>query len=287
MSKRNKDKGRLAPFVPLLKETIASPAWCAMSPAARCVYIALKQRYSQNFRNNGKLYLSTRKAAEEVGITSRATITQCFREMQHYGFVVQTSPGFLGVEGKGKAPHWRLTEIGYMADPPTKDFLSWNGKPFSAKSKRGFANPALRKYRRNPTRIMGREKNIPDHDTVQGGPRHSPLLDHDTVHSNPQVDHDTVHMADPRWTTTQSITSLTTWAARAGSKEGELQPPAHAPIGHNAGPPLEPEWTTPVLTETEYTPALRRLYRDTEPTLKRARKLAKQFGYVIGTPRAT
>ena len=47
---RRRDKGRLAPFVPLLKETIATPAWRAMSPSARCVYIALKQRYSSNFK---------------------------------------------------------------------------------------------------------------------------------------------------------------------------------------------------------------------------------------------
>ena len=41
-----------------------------------------------------------------------------------------TEPGCLGVEGKGKAPHWRLTELGYMRDPPTQDFLRWNGEPF-------------------------------------------------------------------------------------------------------------------------------------------------------------
>jgi protein ImuB len=38
-------------------------------------------------------------------------------EIQHYGFGVITSGACLGVDGKGKAPHWRLTEVGYMADP--------------------------------------------------------------------------------------------------------------------------------------------------------------------------
>jgi hypothetical protein len=117
MSRRNKDKGRLPPFVPLINETIESPAWRAMSPAARCIYIALRRRYSQNFRNNGKLYLSTRRAAEEVGISkSRAALA--FQEIEHYGFGVVMVGAHLGVEGKGKAPHWRLTEIGYMAAPP-------------------------------------------------------------------------------------------------------------------------------------------------------------------------
>jgi len=129
MSRRNKDKGRLAPFVPVLRETMESPAWRAMSTAARLVYISLKQRYSTNFKNNGKLYLSTRKAAAEVGI-SKSLAARCFQEIQHYGFGVMTTRAYLGVEGKGKAPHWRLTEIGCMNDPPTKDFLSWDGVLF-------------------------------------------------------------------------------------------------------------------------------------------------------------
>jgi hypothetical protein len=126
---RRQDKGRLAPFVPLLKETIATPAWRAMSPSARCVYIALKQRYSSNFKNNGRIYLSVRKAAKEVGV-NKDTAARCFREIQHYGFGVITSGACLGVDGKGKAPHWRLTEIGYMADPPTRDLLRWDGVVF-------------------------------------------------------------------------------------------------------------------------------------------------------------
>jgi hypothetical protein len=131
MSRRNQDKGRLAPFVPLLKETLATPAWRATSHGARSLYIVLKQRYSTNFKNNGKIYLSTREASEELGAHScRNNVGRWFRELQYYGFIVMVTPGHLGVEGRGKAPHWRLTELGYMADPPTKDFLRWDGVPF-------------------------------------------------------------------------------------------------------------------------------------------------------------
>jgi hypothetical protein len=52
------------------------------------------------------------------------------RELTFYGFIVMSNPGCLGVEGRGKAPHWRLTEIGYMTDPPTRDFLRWDGVVF-------------------------------------------------------------------------------------------------------------------------------------------------------------
>ena len=101
-----------------------------MSHGARILYIALKRRYNLQSHNNGRLYLSQRKAITEIRSSSNQ-ITRWFRELQHYGFIVMTSPGGLGVYGKGKAPHWRLTELGYMKDPPTRDFERWNGVRFS------------------------------------------------------------------------------------------------------------------------------------------------------------
>jgi hypothetical protein len=127
---RRADKGKLPPFVPLLKDTLASPAWRAMSHGARSLYVALKQRYSANFKNNGKIFLSQRDACAEIG-SSANQVTRWFRELQYYGFIAMTVGGCLGVDGKGKAPHWRLTEVGYMTDPPTRDFLRWRGVGFS------------------------------------------------------------------------------------------------------------------------------------------------------------
>jgi hypothetical protein len=127
---KNRDKGRLPPFVPLLKDTLNSPAWRAMSHGARSLYVALKARYNQQTHNNGRLYLSHRKAAEEIG-----SDTNWFRELQYYGFIVATAPGYLGVDGKGQAPRWRLPELGYMNDPPTRDFMRWNGIRFSTRKK--------------------------------------------------------------------------------------------------------------------------------------------------------
>jgi hypothetical protein len=135
MSKRN-DKGRLAPFVPLDKEVMNSPAWRATSFGARWLYVHLKRRWSFKQRNNGRLFLSHRDAWAEIG-GHRDSISRWFRELQHYGFIVMTNPGGLGVDGKGKAPHWRLTELeapggqnGSTLMLPTKDFLKWNGTKF-------------------------------------------------------------------------------------------------------------------------------------------------------------
>jgi hypothetical protein len=57
-------------------------------------------------------------------------IARWFRELQHFGFIARTTAGYLGVNGKGKAPHWRLTELSYMTDSPTRDFARWDGTPF-------------------------------------------------------------------------------------------------------------------------------------------------------------
>jgi DNA-binding transcriptional MocR family regulator len=120
---------RLPPFVPLLKATLASPAWRAMSHGARSLYVSLKARYNSGQHNNGRVFVSQRTASQEIG-SSYTEIARWFRELQHYGFLVQTKGGSLGLNGKGTAPHWRLTECGYMNDPPTRDFGRWDGTKF-------------------------------------------------------------------------------------------------------------------------------------------------------------
>jgi hypothetical protein len=130
MSKKKEDKGRLPPFVALLKDTMKSPAWRAMSHGARSLYVSLKAHYSNTLHNNGRVFISQRTASLELG-SGTNQVARWFRELQHYGFIVMTTPGGLGFDGKGKAPHWRLTECSYMHDPPTRDFNRWDGKTFS------------------------------------------------------------------------------------------------------------------------------------------------------------
>jgi hypothetical protein len=132
MSKKN------PPFVMITNQVLDSPAWRAMSLGARLLYIALKRRYWPNRKNNGKICLSFRRAQKELG-SGTVQIARWFRELQYYGFIIKMIPGQLGVDGKGRAPGWRLTEVGYMRgtsskgmeDMPTMDFLKWNGTPFS------------------------------------------------------------------------------------------------------------------------------------------------------------
>src|SRR6516225_2129966 len=129
MSRRNKDKGRLAPFVPVTKDTMKTPAWKALSHGARSLYIALKGRYNSRLQN--AVYISSRVAVEELGLHShRDSVLRWFRELQYYGFIVMVSLPHHGLNGHGKAAHYRLTEEWYLGDKPTRDFLHWNGELF-------------------------------------------------------------------------------------------------------------------------------------------------------------
>jgi hypothetical protein len=201
MSKRHKDKGRIGgPFVPLLKETLASDAWRTMEPSSRLVYIALKARYGIELKNNGRIYLSARTAALEIGISFN-TARRAFHELLHYGFIVMTAPGFLGVNGRGKAPHWRLTELGYMNDPPTKDFLRWDGVLFTAPKNRIPTQPL-----RHP-------------DATTASPLTQPLR-----HSAGEVTQPLRHTDDPNRRNHCVISRVTTPPSAVGPTQGNTKP---------------------------------------------------------------
>jgi hypothetical protein len=104
---KDRQQQRLPPFVPLLIDTLNQPAWRALSHGAQMLYVALKRRFNLKLHNNGKLFLSQRMASAELR-SHHNQIARWYRELQHYGFIVIAQPGCVGVEGKGRAPRWRL-----------------------------------------------------------------------------------------------------------------------------------------------------------------------------------
>jgi hypothetical protein len=229
MSKRQ-EKGRLAPFVPYLKETMREPAWKIMSMGARLLYLHLKARYNLQSHNNGRLYLPTRMASEELGNANLRCIGRWFRELQHYGWIVMMEAGALGVEGKGRAPRWRLTELGYMKDPPTRDYTRWQGDLFvDQKPVRRKQNPdgtkAIRVMAQRQSPVMAQ---VPSVSPASDGTK--------AIKGN-----------DPSDGTTAIKSSLTTRLGRAGSELGEgaceaqaVLPPPHAPILPSGHLPIHP-----------------------------------------------
>jgi hypothetical protein len=135
---------KLPTFVMLTHNVLDAPAWRAASHGAHMLYVVLKRRWNPHRKN--LVYISMRKAAEELG-SNKDSVMRWFYELIYYGFIVMEKPGYLGVSGKGRAPHYRLTECDTFAPkgslaptiPPTRDFDRWNGVPFSVAG--GFCGP--------------------------------------------------------------------------------------------------------------------------------------------------
>jgi hypothetical protein len=122
--KHNEDKIR-GRFTPMMHETAKSPAFKQLSFGARALFVALKMRC---VKNNGRVYLSLRDAGEELDHKNRNNLANWYRELEHYGFILKTEAASLGVNGRGKAAHWRITDMpsrsgGGEFKDPTKDFL--------------------------------------------------------------------------------------------------------------------------------------------------------------------
>jgi len=127
--KDRRGKGRLPPFVPMVKSTMGTPAWRAMSHGARSLYTALRARYNTKLQN--AVYLAGRAAVQELGRHShRDYVRRWFRELEYYGFIRMVSLPHHGLNGHGRAAHYRLTEEPYLDRPPTRDFLNWDGTIF-------------------------------------------------------------------------------------------------------------------------------------------------------------
>ena len=121
MSRPSK-KGKLPPFVPLFKATMKTPAWAVLPHGAKALYVLLMWQYNTHLQNH--VFLSTRDAERKLG-SSRRYVSLWFQALEHYGFIVMLNPGGPGVDGQGKAPHYRLTECWYAGKAPTRDFEAW------------------------------------------------------------------------------------------------------------------------------------------------------------------
>lgn len=126
MPNRQNKKGRsksVGGFVMLTWFMLESPAWRALTPAARATYIELAKLY--NGRNNGWLALSVRDAAERCRI-NKDTAGRALASLQHVGFIECVTPG--GFSRKVRhATEWRLTaeRCDKSGALPAKTFMRW------------------------------------------------------------------------------------------------------------------------------------------------------------------
>src|SRR6266508_4785953 len=103
MSHKRRRKGHLPPFVPLIRTTLASPAWKQLSFGARSLYVVLRSYLRVDNLNDGKIFRPYREAAADLGTNSKTSVQRWFRELEHFGFIVQTRGACIGVDGEGAA----------------------------------------------------------------------------------------------------------------------------------------------------------------------------------------
>src|SRR5262249_22963018 len=147
MKRKRKSMG---PFAAVPLAILDAPAWRAMSPIARLLWIALRRKLRNYGLNNGKIYLSCRDAAEEIG-GNKDTIARRYAELEHYGFLRKTADRFLGGGGRGIGPPCRFAALAHGTHPATRDYEKWKGSIFKTpprRSSRKKQNPVLR--RRTP-----------------------------------------------------------------------------------------------------------------------------------------
>tara|TARA_R110002110_G_scaffold414910_2_gene646367 strand:+ start:860 stop:1240 length:381 start_codon:yes stop_codon:yes gene_type:complete len=123
MSRVNwKGRNKHGNFVLLRHDIMDSPAYLSMSPAARCVYQAIKRRF--NGHNNGDIPLSCREASDICKI-SKTTAANAFEEVRRKGLAEVASEAGFNQKGGRRSRRWRLTEEPCNGQPATSDWRKW------------------------------------------------------------------------------------------------------------------------------------------------------------------
>jgi DNA-binding transcriptional MocR family regulator len=155
-SKRRDHRGRTERtehYTKMIRATMETPAWRALSTTAQALYVWLKLEWrGPAGNNNGRIRLSVRDAATKLGV-SKDTAAGAFRELQAKGFIVMTEHATLGASGEAKSPAFAITELAMPhGDGPEgqKLFKAWQpGSDFPV-HKTSSNNPSGRNQKTEP-----------------------------------------------------------------------------------------------------------------------------------------
>jgi hypothetical protein len=104
-----------------------SPAWKSLNGNERATYLLLAERYVGV--NNGKIPLSIREVASELGIHF-TTAARCLAALQDGGFIVARVKGAFSLKRR-HATQWRLTEhtCNVSGHGPSGEYRAWRPGP--------------------------------------------------------------------------------------------------------------------------------------------------------------
>lgn len=148
--KRNEVKSEQ--FTKMIRSTMDTPAWRALSPIAQALYPWLKLEWrGPKANNNGSITLSVRQAAERVGCGIN-TAARAFHDLQAKGFAVVKRPAQLGVKGQATAPTFELTELAMPGEGvrPRKLYADWREGGDFPVQKAAMHNPNGSKKKKKP-----------------------------------------------------------------------------------------------------------------------------------------
>lgn len=107
---RGRQRGQTEHFTKMIRSTMETPAWRALSPKAQALYPWFKLEWrGPQANNNGKISFSVRQAAQALGVADD-TANKAMHELQAKGFLVVTQLACMGVAGVGKATCYEITE---------------------------------------------------------------------------------------------------------------------------------------------------------------------------------
>jgi hypothetical protein len=134
-------------FTPLYTDaTKKCRAWYAMDARARALIVEMKLLY--NRETESAIGMSSRQAAKLLNTSDHHIAVRMLKQAVHYGFLVKTADGFLGINGKGIAAQYRLTDEPYLGRPATLDFKRWDGTLFEEKPRFKKTEPRGAKHHR-------------------------------------------------------------------------------------------------------------------------------------------
>jgi hypothetical protein len=245
MSRKDKTKGKLAPFVPIFRHTMKSAAWNVLSVGARATFLHLKSNYNTNSQN--AVFLSSRDGAKELGVTKN-TVCKWLHELEHYGFIVMVQGAHLGLAGTGKAARYRLTDSAYAGQAPTYNFQNWDGVLFDPKKQK----PVPKSKTHRPKKVDIRAESAK---AEKGNKRLKKRDIRDAVECPKKVDiTSSNHCLETFMQNPETIAKV---------KMMRTQGMSYRKIHRQLAEEDKMEWTTPTLTEVPWDDDHARLYQET------------------------
>ena len=152
MGRDIRNETRTEHFAKMIRNTMNTEAWRALSPCAQALYPWLKLEWrGPTANNNGRIALSVRQAAEKMGVSIN-TAAKAFHDLQAKGFLVVKRPAHLGVVGQATSPEFELTEIALPGkdERPRRLYVNWKPGGDFPVAKAAIHNPNGTRVKKNP-----------------------------------------------------------------------------------------------------------------------------------------